>query len=182
MNTQKTETTTGKPAPQETASSHSNAARILIVDGQVIVRQGLKQILAVEFGKAAFGEANNGDEALDQISKNQWDIVLLDITTPGRSGLESLKQILSAQPTAAVVVLSMHPESQYAARVLKAGAAGYIIKNTAAVELAGAVRRVLAGGKYVSEALVESAPTEVPHELLSEREYQVMRLIALERA
>ena len=180
MNTQKTETASGKTAPpREETASHANPVRILIVDNQVIVRDGLKQILSVEFSKATFGEANNGDEAVEQIAKNQWDVVLLDITAPGRSGLDSLKQILNAKTAAAVLTLGRHPESQYAARVLRAGAAGYIMKNTASTDIIGAVKNVLAGDKYVSPALLETRAVVVSHELLSEREYQVMRFIAL---
>jgi two-component system invasion response regulator UvrY len=114
---------------------------------------------------------------------------LLDITMPGKSGLDVLKQIVEAQPNIAVLVLSMHPEDQYAVRVLKSGAAGYITKNTASEEVIGAVKKVLTGGKYVSAALAESlalslnAPAgKAPHEILSDREYQVMRLIALGRS
>jgi two-component system, NarL family, invasion response regulator UvrY len=160
--------------------------RILIVDDHVMIRQGLKQILADEFVGSTFGEAANGGEALDQIWKQPWDVALLDITMPGKSGLDVLKQMVEAQPKLAVLVLSMHPEDQYAVRVLKTGAAGYITKNTASDEVVGAVRKVLGGGKYVSAALAENLATglnapvgKLPHELLSDREYQVMRMIAL---
>jgi two-component system invasion response regulator UvrY len=159
--------------------------RILIVDDHVMIRQGLRQILADAFPKAIFGEANNGIEALTQVTKQRWSVVLLDITMPGKSGLDVLKEIVEAQPNMAVLVLSMHPEDQYAVRVLKTGAAGYITKNTASEEVIGAVKKVLAGGKYVSSALAENlaanlnAPTgKAPHEMLSDREYQVMRFIA----
>lgn len=160
--------------------------RILIVDDHGIVRQGLRQILADAFTRAVFGEATNATDALDLVAKNPWDVVLLDITMPGKSGLDVLKQMVDAQPNMAVLVLSMHPEDQYAVRVLKTGAAGYITKNTASEEVIGAVKKVLTGGKYVSAALAEnlatnlnSPPGKAPHELLSDREYQVMRLIAL---
>jgi two-component system invasion response regulator UvrY len=159
---------------------------ILIVDDHAIIRQGLRQILADAFTKAVFGEAKSANEALEQVAKQSWDVVLLDITMPGKSGLDVLKQMVEAQPNVAVLVLSMHPEDQYAIRVLKTGAAGYITKNTASEEVIGAVKKVLSGGKYVSAALAEnlatslnSATTKAPHELLSDREYQVMRLIAL---
>ncbi|MDB6121516.1 MAG: response regulator with a DNA-binding domain [Pedosphaera sp.] len=151
-----------------------------------MIRQGLKQILADEFVGATFGEATNGSEALEQIWKQSWDVALLDITMPGKSGMDVLKQVVEAQPNMAVLVLSMHPEDQYAVRVLKTGAAGYITKNTASEEVVGAVKKVLSGGKYVSAALAENlaaglnAPVgKLPHELLSDREYQVMRMIAL---
>ncbi|HEX4644345.1 MAG TPA: response regulator transcription factor [Verrucomicrobiae bacterium] len=175
------------------ASGHSNPdklarspIRILIVDDHALVRQGLKQVLADAFPKAEFGEADNANAALEKIWKQPWNIALLDITMPGKSGLDVLKQIVDAQPNLAVLVLSMHPEDQYAVRVLKTGAAGYLTKNTASEEVAGAVKKVLAGGKYVSASLAENlaanlnVPTgKSPHEILSDREYQVMRFIAL---
>ena len=160
--------------------------RVLIVDDHGIIRQGLRQILSDAFPRAVFGEAESGNVALDQVAKSRWDIVLLDITMPGKSGMDVLKQIVEAQANIAVLVLSMHPEDQYAIRVLKSGAAGYITKNTASEEVVGAVKKVLAGGKYVSASLAENlaaslnAPTgKAPHEMLSDREYQVMRLIAV---
>jgi two-component system invasion response regulator UvrY len=164
----------------------SAPVRILIVDDHSIIRQGLRQLLAEEFTNATFGEANNGNEALDHIWKQAWDVVLLDITMPGKGGLDVLKQLVNAHPNMAVLVLSMHPEDQYAVRVLKTGAAGYITKNTASEEVVGAVKKVLAGGRYVSSSLAENlaaslnAPPEAPrHEILSDREYQVLRLIAM---
>ena len=154
----------------------------------LMIRQGLKQILADEFSRAVFGEAANGNVALEQVLKESWDIVLLDITMPGKSGLDVLKQLVKAQPDIAVLVLSMHPEDQYAVRVLKTGAAGYLTKETASEEVVVAVKKVLAGGKYVSPSLAENlaaslnAPArESAHEALSDREYQVMQLIALGR-
>lgn len=184
MNTQKP-TTTGN-IPRSAAKPAAGKIRMLIVDDHVIIRRGLKQILADAFSKSEFGEANNGTEALEQIEKHQWDVVLLDITMPGKGGLDVLKQMVNAQPNMAVLVLSMHPEDQYAVRVLKTGAAGYLTKNTASEEVVGAVKKVLAGGKYVSAALAEelaanlNAPAaKSAHETLSDREFQVMRLIAL---
>ncbi len=163
--------------------------RILIVDDHVMIRQGLRQILADAFPKALFGEAPSANLALEEVAKKPWDVVLLDITMPGKSGLDVLKQMVDAQPNLAVLVLSMHPEDQYAIRVLKTGAAGYITKNTASEEVIGAVKKVLAGGKYVSAALAENLATSLnapagkaPHELLSDREYQVMRMIAQGRS
>ena len=175
------------------ASAHSDSdklarspIRILIVDDHALVRQGLKQVLADAFPKAEFGEADNANAALEKIWKQPWDVALLDITMPGKSGLDVLKQIVDAQPNLAVLVLSMHPEDQYAVRVLKTGAAGYLTKNTASEEVVGAVKKVLAGGKYVSAALAENLAASLtapagksPHEILSDREYQVMRSIAL---
>jgi len=156
--------------------------RILIVDDHAIIRQGLRQLLADAFPETNFGEANNGAEALELIWKQPWDVVLLDITMPGQSGLDVLKQMSNAQPNLAVLVLSMHPEDQYAVRVLKAGAVGYITKNTASEEVVNAVRKVIAGGKYVSASLAETLATGLTthneHEALSDREYQVLRLLA----
>ena len=173
-------------APDPAASGKSTrAVRILIVDDHTIIRQGLKQILADDFPKGVFGEAKNGTEALERVWKEKWDVVLLDLTMPGKGGLDVLKQLVEAQPNMAVLVLSMHPEDQYAVRVLKTGAAGYLTKNTASEEVVGAVKRVMAGGKYVSAALAESLAAnlhgggEKPrHETLSDREYQVLRQIA----
>lgn len=172
-------------APSNTTKPAGRPIRILITDDHSIIRKGLKQILADAFGTAVFGEASDGNEALEQVWKHAWDIVLLDISMPGKSGLDVLRQMVEAQPNMAVLVLSMHPEDQYAVRVLKSGAAGYITKNTASEEVVGAVQKVLAGGKYVSASLAEAlasnlnAPAGTPtHEILSDREYQVLRLIA----
>jgi two-component system, NarL family, invasion response regulator UvrY len=188
MNIQKAAAGNGT-VPRKAAKPIVNQVRILIVDDHVIIRQGLKQILAEAFSKAVFGEANNGNEALEQIEKQLWDVVLLDITMPGKGGLDVLRQVVTAQPNLAVLVLSMHPEDQYAVRVLKTGAAGYLTKNTASEEVVSAVKKVLAGGKYVSAGLAEelaanlNAPvSKSQHEILSDREYQVMRLIALGRS
>ena len=167
------------PAPTKQLS-------ILIVDDHAIIRQGLRQILADAFPNAAFGEAVSANQALERIASQHWDVALLDITMPGKSGLDILKQVVNAHANTAVLVLSMHPEDQYAVRVLKIGAAGYITKDTASEEVVTAVKKVLAGGKYVSAALAETlasglnAPAEGPlHEALSDREYQVLRLIAV---
>ena len=159
--------------------------RILLADDHAVVRRGLKQILEAEFKRAAFGEARNAQEALDLLGKEQWDIVVLDITMPGRSGLEVLRESKKLLPRLPVLVLSIHPENQFAVRVLKLGAAGYMTKDSAAEELVEAVKKVLAGGRYVSRSLAEtlatnlsSDPVRPPQELLSEREFQVLRLIA----
>ena len=150
-----------------------------------MVRHGLKQILADEFKRATFGEARNAQEALNLVWKENWDVVILDITMPGRSGLEVLREIRKAKPKLPVLVLSMHPENQFAVRVLKRGAAGYMTKESAANELVGAIKKVLAGGRYVSTSLAEKLATYLasdtqkpPQELLSDREFQVLRLIA----
>ncbi|SPE50819.1 Two component transcriptional regulator, LuxR family [Verrucomicrobia bacterium] len=159
--------------------------RILLADDHSVVRRGLKQILADEFKRAAFGEAASAQEALDLVEKEHWDIVVLDITMPGRSGLEVLREIKRLRPSLPVLVLSIHPENQFAVRVLKLGAAGYMTKESAPEELVGAVKKVLAGGRYVSTSLAETLATNLssrevkpPQELLSDREFQVLRLIA----
>jgi DNA-binding NarL/FixJ family response regulator len=159
--------------------------RILIVDDHGVVRRGLKQILEAELGSVECCEAVDGVDALVQIRNSSWDVVVLDITLPQRSGLDVLKEIRGFKPDLPVLVLSMHPEDQYGVRVLRAGASGYLTKESAPEELGDAVRKVLAGGHYVSPALAEKLAGDVgrvkhqaPHELLSDREYQVMCLIA----
>jgi len=159
--------------------------RILIADDHAVVRRGLRQILADEFKKAEFGEAGNAHEALERIHKEHWDALVLDITMPGRSGLEALKEIKEAKPKLSVLVLSMHPEDQFAVRVLKSGASGYMTKESAPDALVGAIKKVLAGGRYVSPALAEKMASYLaidtpnpPHERLSDREFGVLRLIA----
>lgn len=159
--------------------------KILLADDHAVVRHGLRQILADEFKRATFGEARHAQEALDLVWKESWDVVVLDITMPGRSGLEVLREIKKSRPKLPVLVLSMHPENQFAVRVLKRGAAGYMNKESAPEELVGAIKKVLAGGRYVSHTLAEklatylSADTQRPaQEMLSDREFQVLRLIA----
>jgi DNA-binding NarL/FixJ family response regulator len=155
-----------------------------LADDHAVVRHGLKQILADEFKRAAFGEARNAQEALNRVWKEAWDIVVLDITMPGRSGLEVLREIRKSHPKLPVLVLSMHPEGQFAVRVLKRGAAGYMTKESAPEELVGAVKKIMAGGRYVSTSLAEKLATYLssdqkpPQERLSDREFQVLRLIA----
>jgi two-component system invasion response regulator UvrY len=159
--------------------------KILITDDHAVVRQGLKQILLEEFPRAEFGEATNAQEAIERVWKENWDVVVLDITMPGRSGLEVLKEIKKSRPKLPVLVLSMHPEDQFAVRILKIGASGYMTKESAPNELVGAVRKVIAGGRYVSPSLAEKMASYLaidvqtpPHERLSDREFLVLRLIA----
>ncbi len=149
------------------------------------MRHGLKQILADEFKRATFGEARHAQEALDLVWKEAWDVAVLDITMPGRSGLEVLREIKRSRPKLPVLVLSMHPESQFAVRVLKRGAAGYLTKESAPEELVGAVKKVLAGGRYVSASLAEKLATSLAtdsqqpaQDRLSDREFLVLRQIA----
>ena len=159
--------------------------RVLVADDHAIVRQGLKMILTEEFASLVFGEARNGPELLAQLYKNQWDIVVLDITMPGRSGLDVLKELRQLYPKMPVLVLSMHPEDQFAVRMLKAGASGYLTKENVPEEVVKAIRKVIAGGRYVSASLAEKLAFDLrpdaerpPHEALSDREYQVLCMIA----
>ena len=159
--------------------------KILLVDDHVIVRQGLKQILADEYPAARFCEAGTVSEALQQVRKEPWDIMLLDLTLPGRGGLDALGEFKEAQPRLPILVLSMHPEADFAVRVLKAGASGYLTKQSAAEELLGAIKKALAGGRYVTASLAERLAADLaghsavnPHEDLSPREYQTLLLLA----
>lgn len=159
--------------------------KILIVDDHEVVRRGLKQILADEFKPSKVGEASNATEALEMAQRETWDVVLLDITMPGRNGLEALDDFHRQHPKTAVLVLSASPEEDYALRALKLGAAGYLTKQSASDELLAAVRKALAGGKYVTASLGEKLAASLsggapsaPHETLSNRELQVLRLIA----
>jgi two-component system, NarL family, invasion response regulator UvrY len=158
--------------------------KILLADDHAVVRHGLKQILSDAFQRATYREARNAQEALNLVWKQDWDVVVLDITMPGRSGLDVLREIKKFKPSLPVLVLSMHPENQFAVRVLKCGASGYMTKESAPEELVGAVKKVLAGGRYVSNSLAEnlaaslSASQKAPQEKLSDREFQVLRLIA----
>lgn len=159
--------------------------RVLIVDDHAIVRRGLRALLSDEFRGAAFGEASDARQALEQLRKKEWDVALLDITLPGKSGLDLLKELKAEWPRLPVLVLSVHAEDQFAVRVLKAGAGGYMTKDSAPEELAKAIRKILAGGRYVSPALAEKLAlgvkkdlTRTPHETLSDREYEVMSRIA----
>jgi two-component system, NarL family, invasion response regulator UvrY len=161
--------------------------KILIVDDHTIFRDGLKRILSDEFAAATFGDASNATEAIELVWKHQWDLVLLDITMHGRTGLDVLKEIRSSASHVPVLILSGHPEEQYAVRVLKAGATGYLTKESASQDLCHAVRKLLSGGKYISAGLAEQLAGEIQspqgnsHETLSNREYQVMLLIAAGR-
>jgi two-component system invasion response regulator UvrY len=161
------------------------AIRVLIVDDHAVVRRGLRALLSDGFRGAAFGEASDARQALEQLREKKWDVALLDITLPGRGGLDLLKELKAEWPRLPVLVLSGHTEDQFAVRALKAGAGGYMTKESAPEELAKAVRKLLAGGRYVSSALAEKLAlgvkndlTRTPHETLSDREYDVMFHIA----
>jgi DNA-binding NarL/FixJ family response regulator len=163
--------------------------RILIADDHAIVRKGLKETLEEELGSVTFGEAKDGTQVLDQIRKQKWDLVLLDIGMEGRSGLEVLEEIREVQPKLPVLMLSMYSERDFAVRALRQGAAGYVNKQAPTEELVGAVSKVLNGQRYISSAVADKLATELqraseklPHETLSNRELQVMRLIVSGRS
>lgn len=159
--------------------------KILIADDHAVFRRGLKEILEEDSDMTVAGEAANGHQVLEKIRTSDWDVVILDLAMPGRSGLDILVDLKRQRPKLPVLVLSMHSEDQYAARVLRAGASGYLTKETAPDELAKAVKKVVAGGKYVSSYLAEQlvihleTDSEKPlHMTLSDREYQVLCMIA----
>lgn len=163
--------------------------RILIADDHTIFREGLKRILSESPDIVVADEARNGSEALQKVLNNDFDLVLLDISMPGISGLDVLKQIKNEKPKVPVLILSVYPEEQYAVRVLRAGAAGYLTKESALDELISAIRHIAQGRKYITSSLAERLATEVesdtdkpPHETLSDREYQVLLLIASGKA
>ena len=156
------------------------------MDDHAVFRRGLKEILADEFRGTAFSEAGNAAEAFQHLHRQEWDVVILDISMPGESGLEVLKEAKRLRPRTVVLVLSMHSEDQYAVRVLRAGASGYLTKEMAPERLVAAVRKTLSGGRYVSDSLAEKLALRLGserdgplHEALSDREYHVMCLIAL---
>lgn len=157
--------------------------RILLADDHAVLRQGLKQILLEEFPEAEFRETGTTQETLDCLQENPWDIILLDVFMPGRSGLEVLDVVRQMAARPPVLVLSSAPEEQLAVRVLRAGASGYLNKQAAPEHLVQAVRKLIQGGKYVSATLAERLAVDagrasrMPHEKLSDREFQVMRLL-----
>lgn len=158
--------------------------KILIADDHAIVRKGLVQILADSPDAILVDEASDGREALAKVAGGDFDLVLLDISMPGRGGLEVLKELKSRSPRLPVLILSMHPEEQYAVRAMRSGASGYLAKGSASDELVNAIRKVLSGGRYISSFLTEKLADaldihteEKLHETLSNREYQVLRMI-----
>lgn len=159
--------------------------KVIIADDHSIVRRGLKQILQEEYPFAEVSEASNAEELIQMTMTGSWDVVITDLSMPGRSGLDALRQIRDAHPKLPVLVLSMHPEDQYAIRVLKAGASGYLNKDTAQDELILAMRRVLIGKKYISAKVAEQMADVIegnseaaPHESLSDREFDVLKMLA----
>lgn len=159
--------------------------KILIADDHAVVRAGLKQMLAGIDDISIIDEAENGFDAVEKVKKNEYSVVVLDIAMPGKSGLDALKEIKLERPSLPVLMLSMYPEDQYAIRVLRSGASGYLTKECVPDELATAVRVVAQGRKYISPSLAERLALNLdvetkqePHELLSDREYQVMCMLA----
>jgi two-component system, NarL family, invasion response regulator UvrY len=159
--------------------------KILIADDHPVVRQGLKQILAETRDIVVADEAASGQEVMKKVTKNDYDVILLDISMPGRNGLDILRELKSKRPKAAVLILSIYPEDQYAVRVLKLGAAGYLTKESVPEELINAIRKVAQGRKYISATLAEKLAVDLElnaekpvHENLSDREYQVLCMIS----
>lgn len=159
--------------------------KILVADDHAIVREGLKGIISGTIDLQVTAEAETGQEVFDLISKNEFDVILLDISLPGRNGLEILKQLKKEVPDMPVLILSVYPEEQYAVRAIKAGAAGYLSKAGAPDELVMAIRRVAWGKKYISASVAEELALEMetgfeklPHEKLSDREFEIMQRIA----
>jgi two-component system invasion response regulator UvrY len=159
--------------------------KLLVADDHAIVRKGIEQIIAETADIVVSAEARNGQEVIEKAAKNVYDLVLLDIAMPGRDGLEVLKELKKNRPKLAVLMLSMYPEEQYAIRALRSGAAGYLTKESAPDELIAAIRKVSAGGKYISSSLAEKIAhklgdqSDMPlHEQLSDREYQILIMLA----
>ncbi len=159
--------------------------RILIADDHPIVRQGIGQLIAKTADMVVADEASNGSEVLDKVRASHCDVVLLDISMPGLHGLDIIRQLKKESPRLPILILSMHSEEQYAVRAFRAGASGYLTKQSAPDELLAAIRKVSIGGKYVSSSLAEKLASDLeigagklPHETLSNREYQVMLMIA----
>ena len=160
--------------------------RILIADDHALVRKGLKQILLEEYPSAIVEEVNDGEGVIKKSISDEWDIIISDLSMPGRSGLDVLKQVKQNLPKLPVLILSIHPEEQYAIRVLKAGAAGYLSKDVATEELVEAVQRVLQGRKYISPSIAEKiaeylgqdSTDKAPYEFLSNREFDVFTRLA----
>lgn len=158
--------------------------RILLVDDHPIVRQGIKQVLSGAFHPALVGEASNAEEGMSEIRNTEWDVMVLDLSLPGTSGLDLLKDLRRERPTLPVLILSMHPPDQFARRAMNAGASGYLTKDSNPNELIKAVGEVIAGRRYLNPSVIEELVSNLrpergqrPHEALSDREYQVLRMI-----
>ena len=163
-------------------------AKILIVEDHPIFRRGLKEILARESQFAVIGEARDAIEAWEHLRKERWDVVVIDINLPGKSGVELLAELKQQRPKLPKLILSAYPEDQYALRMLRAGASGYLTKDRTPEELVKALMKLLRGEKYVSDSLADKLVSNLdrsgkpPHESLSDREYEVMRMIAAGKA
>lgn len=159
--------------------------KVLIADDHSVVRRGLKQILLEGFPTAQIEEVPDAEELIKKVVQQPWDVIISDLSMPGRSGLEALQQIKQINPKLPVLILSIHPEDQYAIRVLKAGASGYLSKDSAPDELVNAVQKVLLGKKYITDSIAEklasvldSDSDKAAHETLSDREFTVLKLLA----
>jgi DNA-binding NarL/FixJ family response regulator len=163
---------------------------ILIADDHAIVRKGIRQLLLEEYPSAIIEETGDGDSLVAKTSAGKWDVVICDLDLPGRSGLDAMLQIKEIAPKLPVLIMSIYPEEQYARRLLKAGAAGYVSKDAATEELAKAVRMVLQGRKYISPVVAEliaedmgqGSAARAPHEALSNREFEIFKMIAFGRS
>jgi two-component system, NarL family, invasion response regulator UvrY len=159
--------------------------RILVADDHIVVRRGLRMILLDGFPGAHIEEVGDAEDLVKQVIKADWDVVISDLSMPGRSGLDALQQIKQIKPNLPFLILSIHPEEQYALRVLKAGASGYLSKDMAPDELVNAVQKVLLGKKYITASIAEKLTSvfnqdsgKLPHESLSDREFDVLKLLA----
>ena len=160
--------------------------RIVLADDHTIVREGLKQLLVADPGLSVVGEAQDGHEVIERVRSLEFDLLLLDMSMPGKSGIELIKQVRAEKPKLRILILSMHEEHQYAVRAIRAGASGYLTKESAARQLVAAIRKVAAGGAFISAEVAEQlalgampgAAAGPPHAALSDREFQVFRLIA----
>ncbi len=159
--------------------------KVLIADDHAVFRRGLRETLAEAFSGVTFGEARTAQETLEHVRRQDWDVVILDISMPGKSGLDILDDLKRLRPRMPILLLSMHPEQQFARRALKSGAAGYLTKDSVTEELKEAVKKIVGGGRYVSATLAEKLAVDLRqgadtplYELLSDREFQVLRMIA----
>ena len=163
--------------------------RILVADDHTVVRRGLRQILLEGFPGALVEEVGDAEDLIKNVVKSGWDVVISDLSMPGRSGLDALQQIKQLQPNLPVLILSIHPEEQYALRVLKAGASGYLSKDMAPDELVNAVKKVMLGKKYITASVAEKLAATLDqdhnkplHEYLSDREFNVLKMLAAGRS
>jgi DNA-binding NarL/FixJ family response regulator len=163
--------------------------RIVVADDHTIVREGLKQLLAAAADLTVVGEAQNGHEVIERVRSLEFEVLLLDMSMPGRSGIDLIKQVYAEKPALRVLVLSMHQEQQYAVRAIRAGAAGYLTKDSASAQLVSAIRKVAGGGAFITEAVAQELARgampqaeALPHQSLSDREFQVFRELVAGKA